>query len=160
MIQEKYNRRIYDEGTEEAILNFSHLRTNALEPVKISSSDNVLLFNPDSTSVVEWVQEKAKSAKVVEDLNDVKDSFDIIISLGSFTETPSVVRKHLSKEGKFVYAFSEASMDISFVKKLFKEAGFESVEVYRLKPNYLFTTEIFAEDYVQGGTGDYLLIAR
>ena len=46
------------------------------------------------------------------------------------------------------------------VTKLLKEAGFESIETYRVSPDYMFTTEIYAEDYIGGGAGDYLLIAR
>ena len=43
MIQEKYNRRIFDEGTIEGIENLSHLRSNVLSPVGITKGDNVLM---------------------------------------------------------------------------------------------------------------------
>ena len=47
-----------------------------------------------------------------------------------------------------------------FAKKLLKEAGFEDIKTYRVSPDYMFTTEIYAEDYIGGGAGDYLLIAK
>ena len=66
----------------------------------------------------------------------------------------------LSADGKLVYALPEKLRMADFAKKLLKEAGFESIETYRVSPDYMFTTEIYAEDYIGGGAGDYLLIAR
>ncbi len=160
MIQEKYNRRIYDEGTNEAILDLSHLRTNALEPVKITSEDSVLVFEPNSKAVVEWLQEKSKNVVVADGNTSISEGFDVIISLGKITETPKAMKEHLNAGGKIVYAFSEKSADIGFIKKLFKEAGMNKIETFRLLPDYLFTKEIYAEDTLQGGAGDYLLIAE
>ena len=43
---------------------------------------------------------------------------------------------------------------------LLKEAGFKDITTYRVSPDYMFTTEIYSEDYIGGGAGDYLLIAK
>ena len=64
MLQEKYNRRIFDEGTEDAIQMLSHLRSNVLTPLDINQGDNVLILNPDSVSLVEWLAEKASDVTV------------------------------------------------------------------------------------------------
>ena len=53
MIQEKYNRRIFEEGTIEAIENLSHMRSNVLSPVGITKGDSVLIIQPDCDSLVE-----------------------------------------------------------------------------------------------------------
>lgn len=181
MIQEKYNRRIFDEGTEEAIQMFSHLRSNVLSPVGIEKGDNVLILDPDSVSLVEWLAEQAadvtigmsqeyakagtSTVMVLSDikkalLEDIKTTFNIIISIGQLVETPSVLKKLLSPEGRLVYALSEKDRLGSFTKKLLAEAGFGEITTYRVSPDYLYTTEIYAEDYIGGGAGDYLLIAR
>ncbi len=162
MIQEKYNRRIFDEGTEEAIVNFSHLRSNVLSPVGISKDDNVLIIEPDSTSLVEWLKEQADSVTVkdADDLSHLQDKFNIIINLGHMTETPTTLKNLLEEEGRLVYALAEKDRLAGFVKKLLAEAGFDDIVTYRVSPDYLFTTEIFADDYTGGGAGDYLLIAK
>lgn len=162
MIQEKYNRRIFDEGTEEAILNFSHMRSNVLSPVGITKGDNVLIIEPDSTALVEWLEEQAAQVTVgmEETLSEIKERFNIIINLGRLTETPSVLKHMLEAEGRLVYALSEKDRQASFVKRLLHEAGFKDIDTYRVSPDYLFTTEIYAEDYAGGGAGDYLLIAK
>ena len=181
MIQEKYNRRIFDEGTEEAIQMFSHLRSNVLSPVQIEKGDNVLILDPDSVSLVEWLATQAADVTVgmspeymktdnplisvlpeikKAQLDDINTNFNIIISIGQLVETPSVLKKHLFPEGRLVYALSEKERLGSFAKKLLAEAGFEDITTYRVSPDYLYTTEIYAEDYIGGGAGDYLLIAR
>ncbi len=182
MIQEKYNNRIFDEGTAEAIQLYSHLRSNALSPVNISSADSVLVVNPDSTSLVEWVQEQAANTSVgmteeyekdmtnvieaipgeVEKLaiSDVTDKYSIIVNIGGLNETPATLKKLLTQDGRLVYALSEKDRISEFTKKLLNEAGFEDIKTFRLHPDYLYTTEIYAEDYMGGGAGDYLLIAR
>ncbi len=162
MIQEKYNQRIYDEGTEESIQNFSHLRSNVLSPVGIGDGDNVLIIDPDSQSLVEWLDEQSNSVTACDsdNLQQINSTFNIIISLGQMTETPTVLKKLLSAGGRLVYAFPEKTRQASFAKKLLAEAGFTDVITYRVSPDYLYTTEIYAEDYAGGGAGDYLLIAR
>ena len=162
MIQEKYNRQIFDEGTEDAIIRLSHLRSNVLAPVEINKEDSVLIINPDSEALVEWLRQQA--AKVTESaadkLENIKDTFNIIISLGHLNETPATLKKLLSREGRLVYALPEKDRLADFTKKLLKESGFSEIQTFRLSPDYLFTTEIYAEDYIGGGAGDYLLIAK
>ena len=162
MIQEKYNRRIYDEGTEDAILRLSHLRSNVLSPVRIGSTDSVMIIDPDSEALVEWLKETAGEVTVAlsDEVQDIKTKFNIIISLGYLNETPSVLKEKLSEGGRLVYALPQKARLADFAKKLLKEAGFADIETYRVSPDYLFTTEIFAEDYIGGGAGDYLLIAK
>ena len=181
MLQEKYNRRIFDEGTEDAIQMLSHLRSNVLSPLNIREGDNVLILNPDSVSLVEWLLEKASDVTVgmTEDykdkminvlsmlpnvkkeiIEDIKGTFNIIISLGQLVETPTVLKRLLSAEGKLVYALSQKDRLSSFTEKLLDEAGFTDILSYRVSPDYLYTTEIYAEDYKGGGAGDYLLIAK
>lgn len=182
MIQEKYNNRIFDEGTAEAIQLYSHLRSNALSPVNISASDNVLVVDPDSVSLVEWVDEQAGDTTVlltdsyknsmenivsllpnsVEKmaLQEIKKTFNIIISIGHLSETPATLKKLLAENGRLIYALSEKERLSSFAVKLLNEAGFDDIKTFRLHPDYLYTTEIYAEDYKGGGAGDYLLIAR
>ena len=82
MIQEKYNRRIFDEGTEEAIENLSHLRSNVLTPVGIEKGDNVLIIEPDSEALVEWLKEEEQAQVTVgmaDNLNEIEGIFNIII---------------------------------------------------------------------------------
>lgn len=162
MIQEKYNRRIFDEGTEEAILNFSHMRSNVLSPLGITKGDNVLILEPDCTSIVEWLQEQASQVTVgtTDTISEIKGTFNIIINLGQMIETPTTLRKMLSADGRLVYALAQKDRLSGFVKKLLNEAGFKDIVTYRVSPDYLFTTEIYAEDYIGGGAGDYLLIAK
>ena len=181
MLQEKYNRRIFDEGTEDAIQMLSHLRSNVLSPLNIREGDNVLILNPDSVSLVEWLLEKASDVTVgmTEDykdemvnvlsmlpnvkkeiIKDIKGTFNIIISLGQLVETPTVLKRLLSAEGKLVYALSQKDRLSSFTEKLLDEAGLTDILSYRVSPDYLYTTEIYAEDYKGGGAGDYLLIAK
>lgn len=162
MIQEKYNRRIFEEGTIEAIENLSHLRSNVLSPVGITKGDSVLIIDPDCESLVEWLQEQAAQVTVAmeDSMENVKERFNIIINLGHLSETPSTLKKHLSEGGKLVYAFSEKDRLSNFVKNLLKEAGFNDITTFRVSPDYLFTKEIYAEDYLGGGAGDYLLIAK
>ena len=162
MIQEKYNRQIFDEGTEDAILRLSHLRSNVLAPVEINKEDSVLIINPDSEALVEWLRQQAAKVteSAVDKLEDIKDTFNIIISLGHLNETPATLKKLLSREGRLVYALPEKDRLADFTKKLLKESGFSEIQTFRLSPDYLFTTEIYAEDYIGGGAGDYLLIAK
>ena len=162
MIQEKYNRQIFDEGTEDAILRLSHLRSNVLSPVGIKKEDNVLIINPDSEALVEWLKEQSGEVTeaAVDKLENIKETFNIIISLGHLNETPASLRRLLSAEGRLVYALPEKDRLSDFTKKLLKEAGFNEIETFRVSPDYLFTTEIYAEDYIGGGAGDYLLIAK
>ncbi|MBP5325664.1 MAG: hypothetical protein J6Y86_09245, partial [Pseudobutyrivibrio sp.] len=63
-------------------------------------------------------------------------------------------------EGKLVYALSQKDRLSDFTEKLLGEAGFSDILSYRVSPDYLYTTEIYAEDYKGGGAGDYLLIAK
>ncbi|QFJ56111.1 hypothetical protein [Pseudobutyrivibrio xylanivorans] len=162
MIQEKYNRRIFDEGTIDAIENLSHLRSNVLSPVGIGKDDNVLILEPDCTSIVEWLQETASQVTVAGSgtIEEVKGTFNIIINLGHMIETPSALKKLLSTDGRLVYALAEKDRLAAFVKKLLLEAGFEDITTFRVSPDYLFTREIYSEDYIGGGAGDYLLIAK
>lgn len=181
MLQEKYNRRIFDEGTEDAIQMLSHLRSNVLTPLDINQGDNVLILNPDSVSLVEWLAEKASDVTVgmtddyksempgvlsmlpnvkKEIIGDIKGTFNIIISLGQLVETPTVLKRLLNAEGKLVYALSQKDRLSDFTEKLLGEAGFSDILSYRVSPDYLYTTEIYAEDYKGGGAGDYLLIAK
>ncbi|WP_028234651.1 hypothetical protein [Pseudobutyrivibrio sp. MD2005] len=162
MIQEKYNRQIFDEGTEDAILRLSHLRSNVLSPVRIQKSERVLIIDPDSEALVEWLKETAEEVTVAltEEIRNIKDKFNIIISLGSLNETPTILKERLASDGKLVYALPEKAHLADFTKRLLKEAGFDNIETFRVSPDYLFTTEIYAEDYIGGGAGDYLLIAR
>ena len=162
MIQEKYNRQIFDEGTEDAILRLSHMRSNVLSPVRIQKSERVLIIDPDSEALVEWLQETAEEVTVAltEEIRNIKDKFNIIISLGSLNETPTILKERLATDGKLVYALPEKAHLADFTKRLLKEAGFDNIETFRVSPDYLFTTEIYAEDYIGGGAGDYLLIAR
>lgn len=181
MIQKKYNKRIFDEATEESIERYSHMRSNVLSPVGISSDDNVLVLDPDSISLVEWIKEQAGSVTIGMspeyitndgistlmpeeidkiELDNVNSTFNIIISLGTLVDTPVSLKKKLTPEGKLVYAFSEKDHIASFAKKLLSEAGFGDVITYRVSPDYMYTNEIYSEDYVGGGAGDYLLIAR
>ena len=162
MIQEKYNRRIFDEGTEDAIFRLSHLRSNVLLPVGIGDGDSVLIIDPDSEALVEWLNEQATQVTEVaaEMLSDIKGTFNIIISLGHLNETPATLKKMLSADGRLVYALPEKDRIADFTKRLLKEAGFSEITTYRVSPDYLFTTEIYAEDYIGGGAGDYLLIAK
>ncbi len=162
MIQEKYNRQIFDEGTEDAILRLSHLRSNVLSPVGISQTDRVLILEPDSQALVEWLKELASEVVVatVDEMEQVSGSFDVIINVGKLTETPSALKKLLVADGRLVYALPEKDRIADFAKRLLKEAGFETIDTFRVSPDYLFTTEIYAEDYIGGGAGDYLLIAK
>lgn len=162
MIQEKYNRRIFDEGTEEAIRNFSHMRSNVLSPLEIGKGDNVLIIEPDCQSIVEWLEEQASQVTVgmSDTIDDIKGTFNIIINLGHMTETPTSLKKKLSAEGRLVYVIAEKDRLAGFVKKLLDEAGFKDITTFRVSPDYLYTTEIYAEDYIGGGAGDYLLIAK
>lgn len=182
MIQEKYNRRIFDEGTEEAIQLYSHLRSNALSPVNIVPSDQILVINPDSVSLVEWIKEKAENTIVgmtndygtdmenvirlipegIEKrlISEIKERFNIIFNIGSLAETPATLKEFLKDGGCLVYALAEKDRLSAFTKKLLQEAGFGDIKIFRLHPDYMYTTEIYAEDYIGGGAGDYLLIAR
>ena len=98
MIQEKYNRRIFEEGSIEAIENLSHMRSNVLSPVGITKGDSVLIIEPDCESIVEWLQEQAAQVTVAmeDSIEDVKERFNIIINLGHLSETPSSLKKHLN----------------------------------------------------------------
>ena len=162
MIQEKYNRQIFEAGTIDAIENLSHLRSNVLSPIGITKGDNVLIIQPDCDSLVEWLKEQASQVTVAmeDSIDEIKGSFNIIINLGHLSETPSTLKKHLSENGRLVYAFAEKDRLSNFVKNLLKEAGFKDITTFRVSPDYLFTTEIYAEDYLGGGAGDYLLIAK
>ena len=160
MIQEKYNRQIFDEGSEEAIVRLSHLRSNVLSPVGITSADSVLICAPDSVSMVEWLQEVAGSVTVVGDDEPISGSYSLILNIGKLTETPSVLKSHLSDGGRLVYALPDKDGLAGFTKKLLGEAGFTSIETFRVSPDYLFTTEIYSEDYIGEQAGDYLLIAK
>ncbi len=182
MIQEKYNRRIFDDGTNEAIQMYSHLRSNALSPVDILPSDKVLVVNPDSISLVEWMDEKASNTIVgmTEDyrqdmsnviellpeninklaIEEIKNKFNIIFNIGGLSETPATLKGLLEEGGRLVYALSEKDRISTFTKKLLNEAGFKDIKTFRLNPDYLYTTEIYAEAYMGGGAGDYLLIAK
>ena len=162
MIQEKYNRRIFEEGTIEAIENLSHMRSNVLSPVGITKGDSVLIIQPDCDSLVEWLQEQASEVTVALEnrLEEVKGSFNIIINLGHLSETPSTLKKLLKADGRLVYALAEKDRLSNFLKNLLVEAGFKEITTFRVSPDYLFTKEIYAEDYLGGGAGDYLLIAR
>jgi len=153
---------IFDQGTEDAILNFSHMRSNVLSPLNIGDQDRILILEPDSDALVEWLEEKAAVVTVAgpDGLDAVKDSYNIILSLGHLIETPASLKTKLMDQGKLVYALSEKDKLAGFTKKLLKEAGFEDITTYRVSPDYLFTTEIYAEDYIGGGAGDYLLIAK
>ncbi|MBR4706531.1 MAG: hypothetical protein IKP29_00580, partial [Pseudobutyrivibrio sp.] len=68
--------------------------------------------------------------------------------------------KLLAADGRLVYALPEKDRIADFAKRLLKEAGFNTIDTFRVSPDYLFTTEIYAEDYIGGGAGDYLLIAK
>ncbi len=162
MIQEKYNRQIFDEGTEDAILRLSHMRSNVLSPVGISQTDRVLILEPDSQALVEWLQEQASEVVVAtaDEMEQVSGSFNVIVNVGKLTETPSALKKLLAAEGRLVYALPEKDRIADFAKRLLKEAGFNTIDTFRVSPDYLFTTEIYAEDYIGGGAGDYLLIAK
>ena len=162
MIQEKYNRQIFEAGNIDVIENLSHLRSNVLSPVGITKEDSVLIIQPDCESIVEWLEEQASQVTVAvkDSLDDVKGRFNIIINLGHLTETPSTLKKLLSEDGRLVYALAEKDRLSTFVKNLLKEAGFEDITTFRVSPDYLFTKEIYSEDYLGGGAGDYLLIAR
>ena len=182
MIQEKYNRRIFDEATIDAVQMYSHLRSNALSPVDILSSDKILVVDPDSVSLVEWLEEKSPNTTVgitdgykrdMEeligllpdsvskiDISDITNKFDIIFNIGGLAETPATLKNLLADRGRLVYALSEKDRLSDFTKKLLREAGFDDVKTFRLHPDYLYTTEIYSEDYMGGGAGDYLLIAR
>ena len=94
MIQEKYNRRIFDEGTEEAIQLYSHLRSNALSPVNIVPPDQILVINPDSVSLVEWIKEKAENT-IVGMTNDYGTDMENVIRL-----IPEGIEKKLISEIK------------------------------------------------------------
>ena len=59
-----------------------------------------------------------------------------------------------------MYALAEKDRLSKFLKNLLVEAGFKDITTFRVSPDYLFTKEIYAEDYLGGGAGDYLLIAR
>ena len=109
MIQEKYNRRIFDEGTIEAIENLSHMRSNVLSPVGITKGDNVLIIQPDCQSLVEWLQEKAAEVTVAKEdaLNEVKGNFSLIINLDANSlcgETLSKVIDKVIKDSLHVFA--------------------------------------------------------
>lgn len=162
MIQEKYNRQIFDEGTEDAILRLSHMRSNVLSPVGISQNDRVLILEPDSQALVEWLQEQASEVVVAtaDEMEQVSGSFNVIVNVGKLTETPSALKKLLAADGRLVYALPEKDRIADFAKRLLKEAGFNTIDTFRVSPDYLFTTEIYAEDYIGGGAGDYLLIAK
>lgn len=162
MIQEKYNRQIFDEGTEDAILRLSHMRSNVLSPVGISQDDRVLILEPDSQALVEWLQEQASEVVVAtaDEMEQVSGSFNVIVNVGKLTETPSALKKLLAADGRLVYALPEKDRIADFAKRLLKEAGFNTIDTFRVSPDYLFTTEIYAEDYIGGGAGDYLLIAK
>ena len=162
MIQEKYNRQIFDEGTEDAILRLSHLRSNVLSPVGIGKVDRVLILEPDSQALVEWLQEQASEVVIAQtdNMGQVSGSFNVIVNVGKLTETPSALKKLLAADGRLVYALPEKDRIADFAKRLLKEAGFNTIDTFRVSPDYLFTTEIYAEDYIGGGAGDYLLIAK
>ena len=162
MIQEKYNRQIFDEGTEDAILRLSHLRSNVLSPVGIGKTDRVLILEPDSQALVEWLQEQASEVVIAQtdNMGQVSGSFNVIVNVGKLTETPSALKKLLAADGRLVYALPEKDRIADFAKRLLKEAGFNTIDTFRVSPDYLFTTEIYAEDYIGGGAGDYLLIAK
>ena len=162
MIQEKYNRQIFDEGTEDAILRLSHLRSNVLSPVGISGEDDVLILEPDSPALVEWLESQAAKVTVAknDEVKNLSGGFSVIVSLGQPGETPTVLKSKLGVGGRLVYALPEKARLADFVKRLLKEAGFNEIETFRVSPDYLFTTEIYAEDYIGGGAGDYLLIAK
>ncbi len=162
MIQEKYNRQIFDEGTEDAILRLSHMRSNVLSPVGISQTDRVLILEPDSQALVEWLQEQASEVVVAtaDEMEQASGSFNVIVNVGKLTETPSALKKLLAADGRLVYALPEKDRIADFTKRLLKEAGFNTIDTFRVSPDYLFTTEIYAEDYIGGGAGDYLLIAK
>ena len=162
MIQEKYNRQIFDEGTEDAILRLSHMRSNVLSPVGISQDDRVLILEPDSQALVEWLQEQASEVVIAQtdNMEQVSGSFNVIVNVGKLTETPSALKKLLAADGRLVYALPEKDRIADFAKRLLKEAGFNTIDTFRVSPDYLFTTEIYAEDYIGGGAGDYLLIAK
>ena len=104
---------------------------------------------------------KAESVTVKSAEDDLPaDNYDLVISLGSLKETPAAIKKILNPEGRLVVAIPKDAGTFSVVKKLISEAGFDCVDVYRACPDYLYTSEIFAEDYAGGEAGDYLLIAK
>jgi hypothetical protein len=104
MIQEKYNRQIFDEGTEDAILRLSHMRSNVLSPVGISGEDDVLIIEPDSPALVEWLEEVAAKVTVAknDEVKNLSGNFSVIISLGKLGETPSVLKSKLGAAGRLV----------------------------------------------------------
>ncbi len=167
MVQEKYNKLIFDSADEESLRRYSHLRLNALSVIDFTKEDKVLLIGESSEAIVEGLSEMA--GLVARDAASSNVLFDYIISFEPMDSTPATLAEKLVDGGIFVYVGSKKTMSEKFVLSLVKESNYELVSSYKLWPNYLYTTEIFANMSYQENFShvpvapkdcDYLVISR
>ncbi len=57
MVQTKYNSKIYDAANEKTLFLYSHLRANAISPLQIKAGERVLVMEPDSIALMEYLLE-------------------------------------------------------------------------------------------------------
>ncbi len=57
MVQTKYNSKIYDAANEKTLSMYSHLRANAISPLQIKAGERVLVMEPDSIALMEYLLE-------------------------------------------------------------------------------------------------------
>ncbi len=183
MVQEKYNSKIYNSAREETIRLYSHLRANCLSPAGLKAGERVLIVAPDSVSLVEYVLDLGcqawaldashelaglfeteglleKGLTIVSELKEKEASFDAIIMVGQASRLYMELKPYLASEGRLIRAFCTGQTRLDFEVRGLQASGFENILAYVLKPDYLYTTEIYDINYFKGEAEDYLLIGR
>ena len=153
MIQEKYNKLIYDSADEATKRSYSHLRTNALTILDLSEVEKVLLLGDDSVAITEWLQNQGMRVDT-----EPEGSYDLIIVMGRLQHTPQELKKLLGSRGSLVFMEGTESLEPGVAGRLFTEAGFGAAVEYELSPNYLYTTEIAVKGEREFASADYMLI--
>ena len=167
-VQEKYNQKIVEAKSEDAILNLYHTRSNILYPLGLSKNETVLLVGNDSDAIREYLADKVKatyelkttSSKTLENtvFEVEKDKYDVIVVLGHLEETMMTLSLGLMTGGRLAVASSTDEMSDILVKKLAAEAGLKLLEEYVAEPDYRFASEIFLKDYKASKSNSYLLV--
>lgn len=186
MVQEKYNSKIYNEAREETLQRYSHLRANCLSPAGLQEGEAVCIVAPDSVSLVEYALDLGcqvcvldagddmlrlfdqeglikKGLLAASELIELKEKgllFDAIIMVGQASRLYPELKPFLKSEGRMIRVFSTKQTRLDFEVRGLSATGFNNILAYVLKPDYLYTTEIYDINYFKGEAEDYLLIGR
>ncbi len=181
MVQTKYNRKIYDAANEKTLFIYSHLRANAISPLHVKEGERILVMEPDSVALLEYLielkaivtavdipkelKEEALHTGIIEAglklvaFDELKGDFDTVIMMGQQSHPPMMVKKYMAEKGRLSLIFSGEQIREEYVRELLLATGFLHIEEYILTPDYKYTTEIFSADYEKKPEGDYLIIA-